>query len=253
MLLPRELFSPLLLIPPCVFFNRTIIADPPSERVRESPVWRRQDTDQDSQLKSWVCTYMYSYIVEPIRYKFEIQHISLKAEIGVRKTRTTYMKDDGLLGCFFGCGAAHCGIITAPKNNTTTIKKKMMMMRSSKRGRGRETERKRLERTNHRLVIASFTYCENNVILTRVGQLAPKHHHCFRNSFHRRRRRSLRWSCCCCCFASSFSPFACVLLERPEKPSPLSLLAALLAAFKSGKLYFSFSGWIIIVWRRTTR
>lgn len=36
-----------------------------------------------------------------------------------------------------------------------------------------DVEGRRAKRPNHRLVIASFMYCENNVILAHSGQLAP--------------------------------------------------------------------------------
>lgn len=36
-----------------------------------------------------------------------------------------------------------------------------------------DVEERRAKRPNHRLVIASFMYCENNVILAHSGQLAP--------------------------------------------------------------------------------
>lgn len=161
-----------------------------------------------------------------IRYKFEIQHISWrqKLEWGRRERATLfclYEKDDG----FFGC--------TAPKNNTTTISEEEDDDDEEQQAREKNW------RTNHRLVIASFTYCENNVILTRVGQLAPKHHHCFRIPPSSTSSKSPL-----CCLFSLLSPSRCAF-------SPLSDRVKL--SVKSGKLYFSFSGWIIIVWRRTTR
>lgn len=184
----------------CVFFfNRTIIisrslADPNLE----SPVWRRHWSRQSVYGVFWHTHGLHTgeSLVEP--YKIQIwnsTHLPArqKLEWDERATYSLCLYERWWVVCcalFFHrffvfwlwcCALWHYNSTQEQHDDANERRRWWWWGAASEKGEPRR------ERTNHRLVIASFTYCENNVILTPGRSAGAQESSLLSNSFRRRR------------------------------------------------------------------